>query len=140
MNFDIPIFTLFSDFSKLQETYHLKEYIPSVNFIKESKHYVLENPLANIKLTEWNGRLHEVNYTLNTQDKLQIKQIKQFLFSKYQHDFKWEAEIDNGFGEFYESSNQSILGIYAYSLEPTISFLSNESREEETRRRFPNLN
>jgi len=136
---NLPTFKLLSDFSEIKKTHNLEQFIPNIKFIKESNNYFLKSELANIKLMEWNGKLHEVNYDLQTTDQMQVKKIKKYLFEKYKGNFEWQNETDNGFGKFYESSNNSVLGIYAYTLGITISFLSNESREEETRRRFPNL-
>lgn len=140
MHLNIPVFSLFSDFSKIQSEFPLQEYSPNKNFIQESKYYFFEAELVDIKLTEWKGKLHEVNYTLKTEDPVQLRKIQKYLFEHYKKNFEWELTVDNGFGKFYENSNKSILGIYAYSFEPTISFLSNELRVEETKRRFPDSN
>ncbi|MCH4249062.1 MAG: hypothetical protein LKF82_14765, partial [Acinetobacter populi] len=62
-----------------------------------------------------------------------------YLFEKYKNNFEWVDGVDNGFYVSYESSNDSIQGIYAYSLGTTISFTTNEIRKAETKIRFPNL-
>ncbi|WP_034604892.1 hypothetical protein [Acinetobacter sp. NBRC 100985] len=140
IHLDIPILSLFSDFSSIQSEFSLQEYRPNKNYIQESKHYFFEAQLVDIKLTEWKGKLHEINYTLKTEDPVQLRKIQKYLFEQYKKNFEWELTIDNGFGKFYENSNKSILGIYSYSFDPTVSFLSNELRVEETKRRFPHLN
>lgn len=139
--FNLPTFKLLSDFSKIKKDYNLVQFTPNIKFITKSNNYILKSELANIKLMEWNGKLHEINYDLQTTDQMQVDKIKKYLFDKYKgNNFEWQKETDNGFGKFYESTNNSVLGIYAYTAGITISFLSNESREEETKRRFPNLN
>ena len=67
------------------------------------------------------------------------KKLSDYLFEKHKNNFEWIDRVDNGFYISYESSNDSIQGIYAYSLGTTISFTSNEIRQAETKIRFPNL-
>ncbi|WP_228714967.1 hypothetical protein [Acinetobacter pullicarnis] len=67
------------------------------------------------------------------------EQTIEYLFEKYKNSFDWIDRVDNGLYISYESSNDSIQGIYSYSLGATVSFTSNEVRKAETKIRFPNL-
>ena len=133
------IFEIGSDFSTIQTKFNLEKHTPNVNFIKESNWYILATPVGPISLQEWQGKLHCIAYDIDTNDIELKKKIIEFLFEKYKMNFEWVNRVDNGFYISYESSNDSIQGIYAYSLGTTISFTSNEIRKAETKIRFPNL-
>ena len=78
-------------------------------------------------------------YEIDIDDVEVKKKLSDYLFEKHKNNFEWIDRVDNGFYISYESSNDSIQGIYAYSLGTTISFTSNEIRQAETKIRFPNL-
>ncbi len=133
------IFEIGSDFSDIQTKFSLEAKTSGVNFIKESNWYRLKTPVGFISLQEWQGKLHCIAYEIDTDD-IEIKnKLINYLFEKYKNNFEWMDRVDNGFYISYESSNDSIQGIYAYSLGTTISFTSNEIRKAETKIRFPNL-
>ena len=133
------IFEIGSDFSDIQTKFSLEAKTSGVNFIKESNWYRLKTPVGFISLQEWQSKLHCIAYDIDTDD-IEIKnKLVNYLFEKYKNNFEWVDRVDNGFYISYESSNDSIQGIYAYSLGTTISFTSNEIRKAETKIRFPNL-
>ncbi|WP_180128598.1 MULTISPECIES: hypothetical protein [unclassified Acinetobacter] len=133
------IFEIGSNFSDIQSKFSLEVRNSGVNFIKESKWYKLNTPVGFIFLQEWQGKLHCIAYEIDT-DNIEIKkELINYLFEKYKNNFEWIGRVDNGFYISYESSNDSIQGIYAYSLGTTISFTSNEIRKAETKIRFLNL-
>ena len=131
------IFEIGSNFSDIQNRFSLEVKTSEVNFIKESNWYRLKTPVGLISFQEWKGKLHSIAYNF---DNIEIeKGLVEYLFEKYKNNFEWVGRVDNGFYISYESSNDSIQGIYAYSLGTTISFTSNEIRKAETKIRFPNL-
>ena len=133
------IFEIGSNFSEIQTKFSLEAKTSGANFIKESNEYILKTPIGFISLQEWQGKLHCIAYEIDTDDIEIKKKIIEYLFEKYKNNFEWIGRVDNGFYISYESSNDSIQGIYAYSLGTTISFTSNEIRKAETKIRFPNL-
>lgn len=133
------IFEIGSNFSEIQTKFSLEAKTSGVNFIKESNWYNLKTPIGFISLQEWQGKLHCIAYDIDTDDIEIKKKIIEYLFEKYKNSFDWVGRVDNGFYISYESSNDSIQGIYSYSLGTTISFTSNEIRKAETKIRFPNL-
>ena len=133
------IFKIGSNFSNIQTKFSLEAKTSEVNFIKESNWYRLKTPVGFISLQEWQGKLHSISYEIDIDD-VEIKtKLINYLFEKYKNDFEWIDQVDNGFYISYESSNDSIQGILAYSLGTTISFTSNEIRKAETKVRFPNF-
>lgn len=133
------IFEIGSNFSDIQTKFNLEAKTSGVNFIKESNWYRLKTPVGFISLQEWQGKLHCIAYDIDTNDIDLKKNLIDYLFEKYKNNFEWVDGVDNGFYVSYESSNDSIQGIYAYSLGTTISFTTNEIRKAETKIRFPNL-
>ncbi|TCH60994.1 hypothetical protein E0409_15335 [Acinetobacter sp. ANC 4862] len=133
------IFEIGSNFSDIQNNFNLEAKTSGVNFIKESNWYRLKTPVGFISLQEWQGKLHCIAYDINIDDIEIKKKLSDYIFEKYKNNFEWVDRVDNGFYVSYESSNDSIQGIYAYSLGTTISFTSNEIRKAETKIRFPNL-
>lgn len=133
------IFKIGSNFSDIQNKFSLEEKTSGVNFIKESNWYKLKTPVGFVSFQEWQGKLHSVAYEIDIEDIEIKKRINDYLFEKYKNNFEWIDRVDNGFYISYESSNDSIQGIYAYSLGTTISFTSNEIRKAETKIRFPDL-
>jgi len=133
------IFEIGSNFSDIQTKFSLEAKTSGVNFIKESNWYRLKTPVGFISLQEWKGKLHSIAYEIDIDDVETKKKLINYLFEKYKNNFEWVERVDNGFYISYESSNDSIQGIHAYSLGTTISFTSNEIRKAETKVRFPNL-
>lgn len=133
------IFEIGSNFSDIQTKFSLEAKNSGVNFIKESNWYRLKTPVGLISLQEWQGKLHSIAYEIDIEDVEIKKKLSDYLFEKYKNNFEWIDRVDNGFYISYESSNDSIQGIYAYSLGTNISFTSNEIRKAETKVRFPNL-
>ncbi len=137
--FEPFIFMIGMDFSNIQTKFNLEKKTPGVNFIKESNWYILKTPVGSISLQEWRGKLHCVAYDIDVNDVELKEQTIEYLFEKYKNSFDWIDRVDNGLYISYESSNDSIQGIYSYSLGATVSFTSNEVRKAETKIRFPNL-
>ena len=133
------IFEIGSNFSDIRTNFSLEPKNSGINFIKESNWYRLKTPVGFISLQEWQGKLHSIAYEIDIDDVEVKKKLSDYLFEKHKNNFEWIDRVDNGFYISYESSNDSIQGIYAYSLGTTISFTSNEIRQAETKIRFPNL-
>ena len=129
-NFEyIPIFKLNSNFEQIKINYNLTPYNIKYGKIKDAKYYKIKIFSGDIVLTEWNNKLHEVNYQIPLSDKNEQLEKLHYLLKMYGENSQWHEWLDNGFGKFYKISSSQFYAIWAYPND-TVSFFTEELYNE----------
>ncbi|TQV63798.1 MAG: hypothetical protein FNT15_02660 [Sulfurovum sp.] len=125
----IPIFKLNSNFEQIKNNYSLTPYYSKYGKIKGAKCYKIKVLNGDVVLTEWNNKLHEVNYQTPLSDKKEQIDKLHYLLKMYEENSIWNEWLDNGFGKFYKTSSSKYHAIWAYPND-TVSFFTEEVHNE----------
>jgi len=128
-NKSIPIVKLRSDISEIKDKYVLENYKIKYNKVDGSRGYQLILPEGRVIFTEWEGKVHEINYQISVGGRdRRIRKLK-YLFKEFQGTVSWIFDFDNGFGKFYKSSDGAMQGMWAYQMD-VITFVTQELYEQ----------